>query len=141
MTATATTTPTNRRSLGSAGAPTGARKRSCRRLRHACIAGFLAAATVIATAGSLALPEPAHAASCGVKGGVWSPVRVRQSPNTTSNVLASIQAGQVYGSSCGVITGGGYTACSSSGSFENRWVPIIQQGYVAYRCVIGPYVL
>jgi len=139
MTATSTTAHSRRWSLGSAGALTDAGTRARRRLRRAGIAGLLTVATATATAGSLALPEAAHAAGCAVRGGTWSPVNIRQSPNTTATVLASIGSGQVWGSSCSVITGGGYTACSSSGSFENRWVPIVQQGYAAWRCVIGPY--
>ena len=134
------TTRTPRRCLVSAENPISARKRSRRRFRRAGLAGLLAIATVTATGGSLALPQAAaHAAGCNVKGGVWAPVNIRQSPNTTSSVIASIGSGQAYQSQCSVITGGGYTACSSSGTFEDRWVPIIQSGYTAWRCVIGPY--
>jgi hypothetical protein len=117
----------------------GAGERATRRFRRAGIAALLAVAAVTAAGGGLAVPEQAHAAGCAVKGGTWAPVNIRQSPNTSSSVIASIGSGQVYQSQCSVITGGGYTACSSSGSFENRWVPIIQSGYTAWRCIIGPY--
>lgn len=117
----------------------GSRKRAGKRFRRAGIAGLLAVAAATAAGGAMAVPSTAQAAGCAVKGGNWAPVNIRQSPNTSSSVLGSIGYNQVYQSSCSVITGGNYTACSSTGSVENRWIPIVQQGYVAWRCVIGPY--
>lgn len=114
-------------------------RRAGKRLRRAGVAGLLALAAATAAGGTMAVPSTAQAAGCAVKGGNWAPVNIRQSPNTSSSVIGSIGYNQVYQSSCSVITGGSYTACSSSGSVENRWIPIVQQGYVAWRCVIGPY--
>lgn len=134
-----TTANSSLQGLGSADDLAEARGRPRRRFRRAGVAALLVVAAAFATVGGLAQSEPAQAAGCAVQGGVWAPVNIRQSPNTSSSVIGSIGSGQVYQSQCTVVTGGGYTACSSSGSFENRWIPIIHSGYVAWRCVIGPY--
>ncbi|HEX5116919.1 MAG TPA: hypothetical protein VFW65_17145 [Pseudonocardiaceae bacterium] len=63
---------------------------------------------------------------------------VRSKPSTSGAALGQVNQGQtIKTTACGVIDGGGYTAC---GSTSTSWLAVTfhsEAGYIAAICVVG----
>lgn len=113
-------------------------RRPARRVRRALAA--VALTSGIAAGGFGAVSNGSVSAhGCVVQSVRWGNITIRSGPGTNYAAIGTLPAGGTLHSQCYYITNGGpYTACSSAGTTNTNWIPLIGGGWVAWRCVSGP---